>query len=115
MLAAAFFALFSAVQLNDPDPWLWVAVSGGASAICVASILGRLPWAIPLLVCVLCGAGATWLGVLGIEESHLMPGFPQSGWLREERVREGLGLCLVGGWMGLLAWTGARRVRLGSD
>ncbi len=40
---AAFFALFSLVQYNDPDPMLWMIVYALAALACVLHHLKRLP------------------------------------------------------------------------
>lgn len=45
MLLAFVFSVV--VQLNDPDPWLWVAVYGLAGVAIVLSLAGRNHWALP--------------------------------------------------------------------
>jgi hypothetical protein len=48
LLAASMCGLFllsAAVQLNDPDPWLWIPLYGVAAALAGLGAAGRLPLA----------------------------------------------------------------------
>jgi hypothetical protein len=100
------FAYAAIVQNNDPDPWVWGSVYSATALICGWSVFRRIPRRVPLIFG--CGCFLTVLVLLvtagGIPESQTMSGFPQWGVLREEIIRELLGLCLVGGWMIFLAY-----------
>lgn len=103
------FAYAALVQLNDPDPLRWVTIYAIAATFCALAVADHLPWRPTLgyAVCALVLAGFAWLG--DSRESHLMSGFPYWGALREEIVREILGLLLISGWMTALGlWTRAR-------
>jgi hypothetical protein len=106
---ATLFVYAAAVNLNDPDPLRWVAMYLGTAITSLAAFSKRLPAAVPIA---LAAVALTWAAVVawaGIGESHPMKGFPQVGPLREEVVREGLGLLLVGGWMVVIAVRARRR------
>jgi len=114
-LAALLFLYCAAVQINDPDPWLWIPTYVIPAAVCAASVRWHAHPAIPGVVG---GMAAFWtfsLWWVGIEESHHMSGFPQFGMLREELVREGLGLGLVAVWMIAIAIYELRRRNLNSS
>ncbi|MCC6726866.1 MAG: transmembrane 220 family protein [Saprospiraceae bacterium] len=38
---AAMFALFAAVQYNDPDPWRWALMYGFVAFVCAFSAVGK--------------------------------------------------------------------------
>ena len=97
------FAAAAAVQYNDPDSALWMAVYG-APAVCCALFLGG--WRPRTLAAVLSGAYA--LGALYL----LTRVFGMTGFLDPtgqemigvtEPGREMVGLLLAAGWTGLLA------------
>ena len=100
----------AAVQLNDPDPVRWIVVYGLTALWCgwavargVVPIRLTLPWAI------LTGCLVLPMLRFAPAESHPMPGFPAWGPLREETVREALGLALCAVWSTGLAAHAARR------
>lgn len=41
IVIAVLFALFAVVQLNDVDPWLWVAIYGVVAILAVLAATGR--------------------------------------------------------------------------
>lgn len=41
IILAILFAVFAVVQINDPDPWLWVLYYGFVAAISAAAIFGK--------------------------------------------------------------------------
>ncbi len=41
IILTVLFALFAIVQLNDPDPWLWVAIYGLVAGISGFAIVGK--------------------------------------------------------------------------
>jgi hypothetical protein len=53
LVLAAMFIVFAFVQINDPDPVLWILIYGIMAVACVLAAFGRfyriLLW--PLLVC----------------------------------------------------------------
>ncbi len=109
---AILFIIFALLQLNDPDPWLWVAIYGAVGILCGATALGRYPPKIIL--------GGILLTIFGIGWyiPHLMD------WLENgmnsittsmkadtpyvELVRESLGLVLVLVTLIWLYWSGKR-------
>ncbi len=98
-ILAGLFVLFALVQINDVDPWLWVAFYLVVAVFCFFGALRRY-YHIPLLIA-LFGTGF-WLGML-------LPDF--ISWIREgmptivgsmkaespyiELVREFLGLLIA--------------------
>ena len=40
IVLALLFILFAAVQYNDPDPWLWIAIYGLTAGLFIANISG---------------------------------------------------------------------------
>jgi hypothetical protein len=61
LILALIFALFAAVQLNDPDPWGWVALYGWVAAVSVLAALGRrYPWQIYLGLAASIAGIAVW-------------------------------------------------------
>ena len=95
---AVLLILGALVQLNDPDPFVWVAVYLCASALSAAAAAGRLAWWPPAALAVAAVAWAALIAAGGIDESNPMKGpggLFESGPLAEEVVREGLGLLLI--------------------
>jgi len=95
LFLAVVYAYAAFVQINDPDPLIWVSIYLVPTALCVAAAFDREDWRLTLAVAAMAGLGAVWVGSAGIEDSHPMKGFPQYGIFREEVVRESLGLALV--------------------
>lgn len=89
-IMTAAFAIFAAVQYNDPDGLLWVAVYILAAAITLLALLGRPSIAAPL-VGVAYLAAAFWI-------------MPKEGgnWMNIETGREAMGLLVCAVWMGAL-------------
>ncbi len=97
---ATVFVLFAGVQLNDPDPWLWVLVYLGVSICAIAHLVKRdLKW-LSLL-----GAVGCLVGVIMIAPDFLqwlkdgMPSIVKSMKAETpyiELVREFLGYLLAG-------------------
>lgn len=48
IILALLFALFAAVQFNDPDPGLWIAVYGVMMVLSIMSYFDRYP--VPLMI-----------------------------------------------------------------
>ncbi|MEM1217110.1 MAG: transmembrane 220 family protein [Bacteroidota bacterium] len=58
---AALLLLFTYFQLNDPDPWAWVALYGVAGVATGVSAFRSLPPWLPLAGLLVCAAGFCWL------------------------------------------------------
>lgn len=112
LVAAVVFTAFAALQLNDPDPAVWVAVYGAAAAL--SAWAWRRPLH-PVLPAALGLLGLVWAGVLVLrvagqgttlaEVTDLRHGMLSVG---IEEGREAAGLLIVAAWAaGLAAW--ARR------
>lgn len=110
-LAGLLFLAAAALQVNDPDPARWIAYYGLAAAVSFAA-MRRVPAWVPGTIAVL---SVVWLGVmasLGLpEEPHPMKYGPQTGWLADEVVREGMGIAIVLVWMVVLAVRAVREAR----
>lgn len=105
------FVLAMAVQVNDPDPLLWIALYGVAAALSGLAALGREDiWPV---------AAALSLYVAGV--AYLLPSLPDTSLdafssvgmsgERDELVRELWGLIICAGWMAVLLahhWRSAR-------
>ena len=89
-MALAFVA-FAAVQYNDPDPFLWIAMYLGAAII---SLLPKLHAAVPGAYAAITLLGGAYLATRVIGQQHL---------LDSEEGREMLGLLLTGGWCATMA------------
>lgn len=103
-LFAMLFTYSAYVNLNDPDPWLWVSLYALAAVVVASDIVGRLRFEVAALGAAIYLAAALGVASQGIGESRPMKGFPQTGIFVEEIVRESLGLAIVGVWLGVLAW-----------
>lgn len=77
---AVGFGLAALVQLNDPDPWIWVAMYGGAGLTCLIYKKTRPPWLLPLLI-----AGAAGFWAIGLAPQAL-PGFELTNLAREMKA-----------------------------
>ena len=113
MFGLLLFVYATVVQVNDPDPARWMVVYGVTALWCgwairngVVPIKLTLPWAI------LTASLVFPLIRFAPPESHVMPGFPSWGPLREETVRESIGLALCSLWSACLAAHAARRAAL---
>ncbi|MEL6836129.1 MAG: transmembrane 220 family protein [Bacteroidota bacterium] len=100
IIVSALFLLFAVVQLNDPDPWLWVLLYGATSAVFIGSIFRLLPqwllWG---------GIGVIVIGMLSLLPSFIdwiQMGMPTiTGSMKAEAphielTREFLGLLICG-------------------
>jgi hypothetical protein len=115
VVGLVLFLYAAAVQANDPDPMRWLFVYGLTAVWCgwavargVVPLKLTLPWAI------LTASLVFPLLRFAPAEGHLMPGFPAWGPLREETVRESIGLALCSLWSASLAAHAARRRALGA-
>lgn len=99
------FALSVLVQLNDPDPLLWMLVYGAATAACVLRELGKLPGSAAAALAAGAGSWALWVALrtelnVPVGEALFDWGMRAGG---SEELREGLGLALVAVWAAVLA------------
>lgn len=109
---ALLFLVGAAVQLNDPDPAMWVAIYGLAAATCAYALRDAshsvsatavaviaVLWSLSLLPQVV-DAGAPF-GDIAQSMSAGSPGI--------ELLREMLGLLIIAGWMAVIAVRARRR------
>lgn len=103
LLILLMFLFSIAVQYNDPDPWLWMAIYALAGLACLQELLWKDN---PLLVPAVVGAIAlVWAigllpGVLGkVRISELFAEFEMKGDLMIEVAREAGGLLIIAVWM----------------
>ena len=80
-----------AVQYNDPDPLVWVAMYGTAAAVAGVLAVRALPAWVPAIVGAIALAWCAWLASRVLGQQPLF----------EEEGREMLGLLIAGGWMAL--------------
>ncbi len=108
-IVAVILALFTAAQVNDPDPLLWVGIYGVATiwaglGALRPDLLGRPVWR-PLFLAslVLAAVGLAWFW-------PRTPGWWQVGtWWENEESREGIGMMIVLAAMLLVAAIPRRR------
>ena len=108
----ALFIFSAAVQLNDPDPWVWIPVYGIAAAVCVAEARRRTRWYVPIILVVLTviWAGTIAPRVLGKVGFLEMFGAWEMKNIGIEEEREMYGLLIVAAWMAAIAWASRRRL-----
>jgi hypothetical protein len=102
------FVLAMAVQLNDPDPFVWVALYGIAAALSAITALGRALPGFTISALVLFTAGVVYL--LPSLPDTSVAAFSSVGMSgeRDELVRELWGLIICAVWTGVLL---ARQLR----
>lgn len=107
LVAAALFAVSAYLNLNDPDPLLWVLAYGGAAAVFLAAAYGRgdrrLSWGLAALFILWASTMLPglidWIG-LGMPS---ITGSMKADSPHVEVVRECLGLFIMAaalGWLG---------------
>jgi hypothetical protein len=99
------FTLGAVVQLNDPDPVRWFAVYALAAAACLLSLLRRMFWPFPAL---LCAAALAWAATLAPRVVGRVPFGEMFGAFEMRNVgieesREMYGLLIIAAWMAVLA------------
>ncbi len=99
------FVFAAALQFNDPDPLRWIAIYALAAVACLLSVLRRLHWAFPALLCVAAVAWAATLGphVVGRIPFAEMFGAWEMKYVGVEESRELYGLLIIALWMAVLA------------
>jgi hypothetical protein len=109
----ALFIFSAAVQVNDPDPWVWIPVYLAAAAMCVWEMRRRTHWVAPLALVVLT---VVWAGTIAPRVLGKV-GFLEmfSAWEMKnigiEEEREMYGLLIVAAWMGIIGWVARRRLK----
>ncbi len=116
--AGAFTLLFvfaSLVQLNDPDPVMWVTLYGLVAGVSARVAAGRSlgVWTFALLA-VLAVVFALWAPSLRHFSGEALQSFGMSGAPEEEEVREAIGLGLALVWTGVLLAASYRRSQAGN-
>jgi hypothetical protein len=111
------FAFGAAVQFNDPDPARWIAVYGLATVACLLSLLRRLHWAFPALLCVVTLVWSATLArhVIGRVPFSAMFGAFEMKDVGIEESREMYGLLIIAAWMTALALRARRRTTFGGE
>lgn len=110
-IMCALFIFSAVVQINDPDPWVWMPIYLAAAALCVAEIRRRTLWPAPLI---LLAVSVIWAGtiaprVLGKVGFMEMFGAWEMKNLGIEEEREMYGLLIVAVWMAAVSWAAWRR------
>ena len=107
----ALFIFSAAVQVNDPDPWVWIPVYLAAAAMCVWEMRRRTQWVAPLALVVLT---IVWAGTIAprvIGKVGFLEMF--SAWEMKnigiEEEREMYGLLIVAAWMTAISVASWRR------
>ena len=92
------------VQVNDPDPVVWMAIYGAAAVACLLSLMGRLPWWFAVVVGVIALAWAATIAPRVIGQVPFLDMFAEFEMkdIGVEESREMYGLLIVGGWMAVL-------------
>ena len=105
------FTLGAAVQVNDPDPARWIAVYALAAVACLLSLLRRMLWTLPALLCAVALAWALTLAprVVGRVPFREMFGAFEMRTVGIEESREMYGLLIIAAWMAVLALRARRR------
>ena len=105
IIAALLFAVSAAIQLNDPDPALWVAIySAGA----VVALIGWR-WTPGLIAAIAVGGAALVWALLIVVDVDQWVGFERLVGPMEtkggpvELTREVLGLLIIAGYCGFVA------------
>lgn len=98
------FVFSLVVQVNDPDPLPWMLIYGAAAVACLLSIIGRLPWQLPVVVGIIALAWAATIAPRVIGQVPFQDMFAEFEMkdIGVEESREMYGLLLIGGWMALL-------------
>ena len=109
MLAA--FAMSVFVQVNDPDPWLWMAIYGAAGVVTALLIAGRLQWWMAAAVAVVTAIWAATIAprVIGKVPFMSMFGAFEMQNIGIEESREMYGLLLIALWCAVAAWRSRTR------
>jgi hypothetical protein len=104
-ILALLFLSFAVVQVNDPDPAIWITIYALSAGFCVWNIFRKVPSALSFAAVIACAVFAVLLwpeeyqGLAGKMDSR--PGV--------EYARESLGLVICGVGMIYVGWRGLRK------
>jgi hypothetical protein len=106
------FLLSAGVQVNDPDPALWVALYGLAAVLAALCAAGRLPFWPNLAALVLfLTLFLAWSPTLFGARSEAFTSFEMRA-AGDEEPREAIGLLLCAGWSTVQTFAAWRRSTL---
>jgi hypothetical protein len=110
------FAFSVVVQVNDPDPWAWMAIYALAGVACALALANRSRWWFPMIVSLIAIAWSASIAprVIGKVRFLDMFGAFEMKNIGIEESREMYGLLLIAVWMAVLvlrARTGRRGQR----
>jgi hypothetical protein len=109
-LMCGLFLLSTAVQWNDPDPWLWMPLYGLAAALAALGAAGRLPlWPNAAALVLFAALLALWAPSLVSGRRDAFTHWRMQS-PADEEAREAGGLALCAAWSGLQTAL-ARRAR----
>ena len=116
LLLAVLFLVFAFVQINDPDPALWILIYGLMAVACVLAAFGRYyPKIISVLLILYLAYGFFYIpGVvewLGSEDKSMLfddIAKMQYPYIEESREFLGLFICIIVLVMHLLTWQSRR-------
>lgn len=106
------FVFAAVVQVNDPDPHLWIGIYTTAAVVCALELrrrtAGWAPLALSLLA--LAWAGSLYAGARDVPIGALFAEWEMRD-LRIEEAREMYGLTIVAVWMLIVAGAAWKRAR----
>jgi hypothetical protein len=110
VLFALMFLFSVVVQINDPDPLLWMAIYAAATVACVLALRQRRSWIPPAAVALVALVWAATLAphVGGVRPADMFAEFE----MKDESIelaREMFGLLIVAAWMVVLVVDGVRQ------
>lgn len=109
---AALFVFSAVLQLNDPDPWIWILIWGAAAV--VAALAAFRPAGAPrAFALVVAAAALVWAATLAPHAVGRVPiGRMFESWRMKDTLveenRETFGLLIIGAWMLVIAFVRPR-------
>ena len=106
------FVFSAAVQVNDPDPLVWMGIYAAAAVVCGFETRRRTPAWAPVVVALIAfaWAGSLYYRAHDVPISSLFAEWEMQD-LRIEEAREMYGLLIVGVWMIVIAGVKWRRAK----
>lgn len=106
---AGLFGLSALIQLNDPDPLLWIAIYAACTVCCLLAFTRIRTWLIPAIICALCLLwAASLIPAIYIESTTInwgeVIGSIEMKSMQSEIVREVGGLLIAAAWMLVLVY-----------
>ena len=98
IIMACAFVVFTLLQYNDPDRWLWISLYGYATLAAVSAAQNNFPILAPIALPMYLVLAVYWF-----------PG-TMAGGLETESIRETVGLLICAAWMAAItvAWARSR-------